>query len=309
MKRILVFGDAISDVYSDYTFKKMCPDNLDVPAAVLRDRMVYPGGAANVAVNVAALSPNTRVDLVASIDAELARQIKFASKNRVNMDFCHDGFVIVKERVSIGGQSIARLDSNFSISTATAGILNDALRSYFDEHDPDIIILSDYAAGALNEESLNILRPSLFKTLVDTKVTDLSVFGGKQKSLGVKLNWPEYKAVRQAGDHSPERHFGFLVVTEGANGAVLKVRRDDGPRSITHTLGIDAHKVNAVDTCGCGDTFIAGLAASMLSNDDPYTAMQFANAAAATVVTQPRTAVADLEKTMELVGRGKDEAR
>ncbi len=73
--------------------------------------------------------------------------------------------------------------------------------------------------------------------------------------------------------------------------------------SITHTLRVPVHPVAVVDVCGCGDTAMAGIAASLLNSSDPFTAVQFANAAAATVITQKRTAVADLSQTLKLLGR------
>lgn len=308
MKRVLVVGDAIADVYSEYMFRKHCPDAPGTSAYVRRTSTVYAGGAANVATNLAVLSPATHIDLISIIDVPLARALKQASRGIVNVvDTCvfHDE-TLRKERIittnMYDDHYLARLDNMDHFSSYEIESLTEKLRQYLNTHDPDLILVSDYAAGSLSEGSLELLLRFKDRMLVDTKLTDLSVFGGEQRTLGIKLNWPEYKAVMMT-DHSPERHFGFLIVTDGARGATLKMQKQVDARTVTHSLYADAHRVTPVDTCGCGDTFLAGMAASLLKNDDPYTAMRFANAAASTVVTQPRTAVADLEKTLGLIGR------
>jgi sugar/nucleoside kinase (ribokinase family) len=106
----------------------------------------------------------------------------------------------------------------------------------------------------------------------------------------------------------PERFFDALIRTDGSAGAFLDMHEWLGPTSYAvNTVRAPAHEVPVVDVCGCGDTFMAGLAASLLKNDDYFTAMQFANAAAATVVTQARTSVADLGETLRLLGREEED--
>jgi sugar/nucleoside kinase (ribokinase family) len=168
-------------------------------------------------------------------------------------------------------------------------------------------MFSDYGAGTVGRNSLAMLLDHRDKLLVDTKLEDLSVFGaGRRRTLLAKLNDVEWRAAK-AIHHSPEEFFNFLVVTRGELGAALMVRPapDQAGRSVCETVVARAHSVAVADVCGCGDTFLAGLAAAMADGRDPYTAVQFANAAAATVVSQPRTAVADLNNVLGLLGMNK----
>ena len=303
MKRVLVIGDVIADVYRDCTFKKMCPDAPTVRAIVEHSRDVRPGGAANVAVNLAALTKDVRIHLIGEMDVQLARAVKQAGHNRINMEFCEfTDDVLTKERVSLDGEFIMRVDNKLQTNTFAAGGIYHSLKEYLSLFDPDLVVMSDYAGGSINPDTLEVLLSMRERLLVDTKMTDLSVFGSEGKTRLIKLNYDEWKAV-VAGEAAPERFFDSMVVTRGPSGAYLSIRRDEGTRSLTHTLRVPGHRVDAVDVCGCGDTFMAGLAASLLRNDDYFTAVQFANAAAATVVTQPRTAVADRELTLKLLGR------
>lgn len=304
MKRVLVIGDAIADVYRSCTFKKMCPDAPGVRAVVESCITTRAGGAANVAVNLVWLAPNVQVDLIAVVDTKLARVIKGVSKNVINLksalfrDYC-----ITKERIIVDGQMAIRVDTESTIDNFDATTIGTFLSEYLRVHTPDLIIYSDYAGGTVNSSAIKMLLKYGDRLLIDTKETNLSIFGHK-KVLLAKLNSEEWRAVVESGDAAPEHWFKALIVTNGAQGAnVLINEQIDTDVSATHSFDVRGHSVNAVDVCGCGDTFMAGLAASLLTNDDIFTAAQFANAAAATVVTQPRTAVADRDLTLKLLGR------
>ncbi len=303
MKRVLVIGDVIADVYRDCSFKKMCPDAPTVKAIVETSQDLRPGGAANVAVNIANLTSDVIVYLIGEMSVELARKIKMLSRNRVSMEFCEfTDDVLTKQRISLNGEFIVRIDSQ-PTNSFTAECISHGLREFLSCNTPDLVVMSDYAGGAINEDTLDVLLGLRERLLVDTKMTDLSVFGSdSRRTRLIKLNSDEWRNV-VATEAVPERFFGSMVTTRGPYGADLTIHRDGGNKSITHRLHVPGYDVEAVDVCGCGDTFLAGLAASLLENDDEFTAMQFANAAAATVVTEPRTAVADLRQTLKMLGR------
>lgn len=306
MRRILVIGDIIADVYRECIFKKMCPDNPDVQAIVEHSREIRPGGAANVAVNLAALAPDVQISLIGDIDVETARVVKQLSKNRVSMEHCtfsDPGKILTKERLVLDGKMVLRVDNRPKVDRYVAERIEQHLREYLSEHDPDLVVMSDYAGGTINGDTLAVLLSMRGRLLVDTKLTDLSVFGSDgQKTKLIKLNHLEWESVIQT-EAAPERFFETLIVTEGSGGSTLRMRTDVGSRSMTHVMQTAAFAVNGrIDVCGCGDTFLAGLAAFLIRTDDVFTAMQFANAASATVVTMPRTSVADLEQTKRLLG-------
>ncbi len=300
MKRVLVIGDAFSDVYREFSFKKECPDAAGVNSYYQTSEEIRAGGAANVALNVAALAPDCLVDLIAIVDDELARLIKVRSHSRVDMTKCVFSKSLRKERVSLDGKFSLRLDTALRSTTFDAEILAYRLREYLRTQEPDAIVISDYASGVVTDQFLEVIRPYLDICFVDTKLIDLSVFRGCNM---IKLNREEWSSCLMK-DAAPEMFCNALIVTKGEEGAQLFVRHNlDERRSVTHTLSIRALDVPVVDVCGCGDTFLAGLVVSSLRSRDPFTAMQFANAAAATVVSLRRTEVADLKKTLVLLRR------
>ncbi len=306
MKRVLVIGDIIADVYRQCTYKKMCPDDPTVRAFIEHTADVRPGGAANVAVNLAALTKNVKVDLIGVLDGTMMSIIKGLSAGRVRTDFCelvgHNGGDIRKERICTDvGETVCRVDSRRVVNGFMREMVLSNLKDYLAEHDPDLIVLSDYGAETVSEDCLDLLLTMCDRLLVDTKRTDLSKFDGTAL---IKFNELEWLSVLALGDDVPERHFKCMVVTRGNSDTLVTMRMTHPTlTSITHTLRVPVHPVAVVDVCGCGDTAMAGIAASLLNSSDPFTAVQFANAAAATVITQKRTAVADLSQTLKLLGR------
>lgn len=308
MRRVLVVGDIITDVYRDCLFKKMCPDAPGVQAVIESSTEIVPGGAANVALNLAALAPNALVDLIGVTSSDLAAVLKRRSGNRIGLDFIelvgNHADDLRKERICLDGAPLVRVDSRRRVNPFLREQVGHMIRDYLANHDPDLVVVSDYDGGSLygqsDDANLQLLLTMRDRLLVDTKISKLSVFEG---TLLAKLNQTEWEQALMR-DPIPERFFGTLIVTRGAAGADVIVRRPvEGPLSVTHTIRVKGIPVDAVDVCGCGDTFLAGLAASLLGNSDPFTAAQFANAAAATVVTRPRTAVADREATLRMLGR------
>lgn len=306
MKKILVVGDAIKDVYNNCTFKKMCPDAPHAPALVHHDRVVAAGGAANVAANVGALAGSSaKVELVAVMDVELTRAVKHASRNNVEFSAGCDRRPITKTRFVVDDNTLMRYDNPGRVQSVDRQYVAKRLRESLAEREPDLILVSDYAGGCVEDDILEILRPYYDRCLVDTKRTDLLCFQGV---LAIKLNRDEWEAVTST-EHSPERFCRYLYVTKGSSGAVLAIREQINEfKSLTHRMAVESHRVKAVDVCGCGDTFLAGLAVGFMRTGDPYTAMQIANAAAATVVTKRGTAVADPDEVQRLCGLGLGES-
>lgn len=300
MKKVLVIGDIIADVHENCTFRKMCPDAPKVQAVVHRSKDTWAGGAANVALNLAALSPDVRITLIGESDYNLCRLIKRASQNRIDMAYCEisDELPLTKTRIHVDGKLTLRLDADDRVTGYTAEQITNHLRDYLATNEPDLILLSDYGHETVSSESLAMLLSYKDRLLIDTKETDLSRFDG---SLMCKLNQLEWDRVRRT-ETVPEQFFKYFVVTLGRNGSLLMMHQKlNGTQTRTDTLHARAHEVPTVDVCGCGDTFLAGLASSILRSGDPYTAICFAGAAAATVVTKPGTATADLAETYKLL--------
>ncbi len=297
--RVLIIGDAIKDVYTDCIFKKNCPDAPTVGAYTLNSDESRPGGAANVALNLAALSGlDSSIDLICALDVAQARSIKSISMSRVSIERCLlVDEMITKERLMLDGEFTARIDRRSMVEHTVARDILCLLKLYLHDHTPDLVILSEYAGGTVDSKVLELLLTMRDRLIVDTKRTDLSQFEG---SLLLKLNESELNNVL-LHDAIPERFFKAMIVTRGAAGSrVIKRLMTSNNAATTHTVHIPSRKTDVIDVCGCGDTYVAGLVTSLLKDGDIINAAEFATAAAAVAVSRRRTAIVTLEDVLKM---------
>ncbi len=139
----------------------------------------------------------------------------------------------------------------------------------------DAIVISDYNKGFITYNFIDALKEIYDGPIfVDTKKQDLIFFDGCY----VKINEHESNAAKSKCSN--------LIVTLGEKGAVYKN---------TH---YPAEKVDAVDVCGAGDTFLAALCFKFLESKSIETAILFAIRAASISVQHSGTYVlsaADIE--------------
>lgn len=152
------------------------------------------------------------------------------------------------------GQHIVRIDDD-QISQPVR-LADDDFSVY------DAIVISDYNKGTVDYELITSIRQAYHGAIfVDTKKTDLA----KLQGCFVKINSLEFSLAKTLCDD--------LVVTQGKDGATYRGRTYPGTR------------IEVVDTCGAGDTFLAALCIGYLNNDsDMSAAIEFANRAAAITV-------------------------
>ena len=162
-------------------------------------------------------------------------------------------------------QMLLRIDENDNVSKMP----NELLMSLnYEQY--DAIIISDYDKGFLNEKDIYAISGIHEHVFLDTK-----------KRLGswceniqcIKINEGEYLKNKTWLDKD---YAGDLIVTMGKEGAIL---------NNSQIFSIDSeHEVR--DLSGAGDTFLAGLVADYIKNNDIRRAIKYANKCAAWVVSQ-----------------------
>lgn len=121
------------------------------------------------------------------------------------------------------------------------------------------IVISDYNKGFLTQEQIVSIRNEFTGPIyLDTKKRNLGLFSG----IIIKINEVEYNSATSFPARSN------LIVTLGDKGAM----RND----IIYAIP----KIDLVDVCGCGDTFLAALVFRHLHTKDLDEAIKFANKAA-----------------------------
>lgn len=177
--RILVAGDVMLDRYWHGSTSRISPE---APVAVVRvgDTQDSPGGAGNVALNLAALgSAALLVGLVGDDNNGRELETSLAAAG-VLCDFVRipDKPTITKLRVISRHQQLIRLDFEEPFSAADAA----ALPARVEELLPsaDVLVLSDYKKGALAEVPVLIAlaKRAGVPVLVDPKGSDFSIYRG-----------------------------------------------------------------------------------------------------------------------------------
>lgn len=283
---VLVVGDVMLDRYWYGPTSRISPE-APVPVVKVDTIEERPGGAANVAMNIAALGAGSRlVGLTGVDDAARALNAKLSEVN-VKCDFVpvptHP--TITKLRVLSRNQQLLRLD----FEEGFEGIDPQPIIERIQLALPKIgaLVLSDYAKGALAhvQTMIQTAKTSGVPVLIDPKGTDFSRYRGATL---LTPNLSEFEAV--AGRCKTEEELverGMQLVADYELSALLITRSEQGmtllqPGKAPLHLPTQAQEV--YDVTGAGDTVIGVLAAALAAGNPLEEACFLANAAAGVVV-------------------------
>ena len=280
-----------------------------MPVVHVRDAEDRPGGAANVAVNLAALGVHTTLLGIAGKDSEAAALKASLQEKSVDCRFVSlDGWpTITKSRVQSRGQQLIRLDREEVVpggGAELAGLVEQSLEGV------NAVILSDYGKGSLVEIGRMIEACSAYgvPVFVDPKGTDFSLYRGATL---LTPNQSEFEGVAGACDTDDvlvsaardlisDLDLDALLVTRSQKGMLLL---EDGGEA--QMLSTRAREV--FDVTGAGDTVIAVLAAALASGVNLRGAAELANLAAGLVVAKIGVASvtpSELQVALHRSGRG-----
>ncbi|HXE08213.1 MAG TPA: bifunctional D-glycero-beta-D-manno-heptose-7-phosphate kinase/D-glycero-beta-D-manno-heptose 1-phosphate adenylyltransferase HldE [Acidobacteriaceae bacterium] len=290
-KRLLVVGDVMLDKYIWGEVGRISPE-APVPVVRATHQSHQPGGAANVAMNVAKLGAHVEVIGFAGGDDDERLLAECLRVNGVTTGFveCVGFPTITKLRILGGRQQMLRLDSERPGARAAEDCERLAKRVLERLDGCDAVVLSDYAKGVLTPEVCQKViagaRAKRIPVLVDPKSSD---FGRYRGATTICPNLGELAAAVVGGDTRDvnalmdaaekmvrEFDIDFLTATLGEKGIALI-------RPANRMLALAVAR-QVFDVSGAGDTVIAVLALCLASGLKPETAVELANVAAGIVV-------------------------
>lgn len=305
--KILVVGDVMLDRYWYGEVNRISPEAPVPIVKIQADRTKEtPGGAANVAVNAAALKANVGLLSVVGNDEPARKLEELLEKAGVSAYLHRDAEVstTVKLRVIGGHQQMLRVDFE---TFPSHEVLLDKLADF--GHmiaDRNVIILSDYGKGGLTHiaQMIEVARARGKIVLVDPKGDDYSRYRGAtvvtpnrselQKVVG---RWrSEEELTAKAQDLRDKLGVAALLVTRSEEGMTLY---EEGRKS--HE---PARAREVFDVSGAGDTVIATLGAMLGAGVPLRDAVGVANVAAGIVVGKLGTAVVQPQELLEALGQG-----
>jgi len=290
--RLLVIGDVMLDRYWHGSASRVSPE-APVPVVQVINREDRPGGAGNVALNIAALGSAVRLVGVVGDDEtglELLSRLKAAG---VYCDFLQseEKPTITKLRIISQHQQLIRLDFEKAFEASDIIGLQDKAKSLVD--DSQVMVLSDYGKGALQDiiDLIDLGRSRNIPIIVDPKGSEFTKYRGATL---ITPNLTEFEAV-MGGSHNEEElvNKGLRLVRELNLEAILITRGEHGMTLIrpdSPELHLPARAQEVFDVTGAGDTVISVLAASMAAGDGLADATALANLAAGLVVGKLGTA-------------------
>lgn len=299
--KILVVGDAILDTYIYGTIDKICRE-APVPVFNATHQKFCCGGAANTALNVAALGAETYFLSVLGKDSNAKELYEILHANNIHTEFIVNDKsrkTIAKKRVIASSNIILRLDEG-TVSEINESIEKELLKKFFLIADfVDAILISDYGFGVITDtfiRSIEDLKTWFPKpVIVDAK--NLSRFKNIHPD-AVKPNYQETLQllniakvpINKRAEQVIKNEDLLLTVTGAENiaatldesGMVL-LRKEKKP------FLVPCIPKEAKNTIGAGDTFVSALTLGMALNLPIETATEIACAAASIVVQKEDT--------------------
>lgn len=298
--RVLVVGDVMLDRYWFGEVSRISPE-APVPVVKVERTEERPGGAANVARNIAALGAQATLLSVVGADEAGQSLARLLAESSIEASLHEDAQLntTVKLRVIARQQQLLRID----FENWPAHEVLQAKLAEFEARVPqcDVVILSDYGKGGLTHiaEMIRIAREYGKPVLVDPKGDDYARYAGASI---VTPNRAELREV--VGRWKDEADLAQRVAklrAELALDAVLLTRSEEGMTlfAADETIHEPAQAREVYDVSGAGDTVIATLAVMLAAGRPLPEAMRLANRAAGVVVGKLGTATCSLEELKE----------
>ena len=294
---VLVVGDVMLDRYWFGDVSRISPE-APVPVVHIQRTEERPGGAANVARNIASMSGKATLLSVVGDDEAGRSLAALLAKEHVTTLFHKDAQLptTVKLRVIGRQQQLLRIDFE---TPPSREVLEDKLDDFESLVDGvDVVILSDYGKGGLTHVSkmINAAKAHGKRILVDPKGDDFARYRG------ATLLTPNRSEFRQVvgrwKDEADLARRAELLRLELDLEALLVTRSEEG-MSLFSSAGAMHEPTQAqevYDVSGAGDTVIATLGLMMAAGTNMQDAVRIANRAAGVVVGKLGTATVSREE-------------
>lgn len=289
---VLVIGDVMLDSFYHGAAKRISPE-APVPVVNVERVEDLPGGAANVAMNIASLGTKCQISGITGQDNAADILEQRLNSVGVSCAFHRDDNVdtIIKRRVISNHQQLLRMDFEQPFLPQQSSPLATIIEPLLDE--AKVMVLSDYNKGTLAnpQQWIKMAKAKDIQVLVDPKGDDFSKYCGADL---ITPNMSEFEAIvgkidseadliAKAQQLIKQLDIKAILVTRSEHG--MSLIRQDQPE-----FHLPAIAKEVADVTGAGDTVISTLAAVLAAGESIETAVTLANVAASIVVSKLGTA-------------------
>ncbi len=305
---VLIVGDVMLDRYWYGPTGRISPE-APVPVVKVENNEERPGGAANVAMNIASLGAQSHLIGLTGNDEPAQVLSQTLSALKVDCDFIalDDYPTITKLRVMSRGQQLIRLDFEDKFQGTDPKLVTERMKAKLGE--VKAVIFSDYAKGALEhvQSYIQCAKSANVPVLIDPKGADFEPYRGATL---LTPNMLEFEMV--AGKVSSEEDLidkGLALIEQYDLEALLVTRSEHGMtllRRNAKPFHLPTQAKEVYDVTGAGDTVISTLAASIAAGKSFEEACVLANAAAGVVVGKLGTSTVSTIELAEAIHGAKD---
>ncbi|PHM29005.1 bifunctional D-glycero-beta-D-manno-heptose-7-phosphate kinase/D-glycero-beta-D-manno-heptose 1-phosphate adenylyltransferase HldE [Xenorhabdus budapestensis] len=283
---VLVVGDVMLDRYWYGPTSRISPE-APVPVVKVDTIEERPGGAANVAMNIASLGAHSHLVGLTGIDDAARALSEKLSSVKVKCDFVPVAThpTITKLRILSRNQQLIRLDFEEGFQGVDAQPMLEKIQQSL----PHIgaLVLSDYGKGALHQVQamIKLANDAGVPVLIDPKGNDFERYRGATL---LTPNMSEFEAVvGHCKDDDELVQKGTQLVQDLELKALLITRSERGMSLLCvgqPPLHLPTQAQEVFDVTGAGDTVIGVLATAIAAGKPLAEACYLANAAAGVVV-------------------------
>ena len=305
-RRCVVVGDVMLDVFERGRAVRLAPD---APAPILTDvkTTCSPGGAANVAANLAALGAEVTLLTAIGDDPagdELLEKLEEGGIRTADVVRVPGRATVVKKRLVADGATLARVDSGDKEPLGGAVEEDLAGRAEALAQSAEVVVVSDYSGGTVTQRVADAIGATGHGCVLLDSKDPLRL-----RWRGLAAATPNHLEAQEALDLPVEADPGR--VDAGAVGEAL--RREIGAHAVAVTLAeegtvlvneettvhVAGRRVANPDVNGAGDTFLAAFALALGGEAGPHAAARLGVEAAALAVARPGTASVGIRELLQ----------
>ncbi len=310
--KVLVIGDIMVDHFIYGTVDRISPE-APVPVVNVKKETITPGGAANVANNVAKLGATVYIFGITGNDhnGAILKQLMRNESNIISSGITEvKGFnTITKTRIIANNQQVVRFDRednkkfNKELYATLISSIKEAAKNV------DSAIISDYGKGLIQRQFFNEITKMLRDTgkfvALDPKVQNFGFYKNisiltpntNEASDGSRIKIKDEASLNKAS----QRIFAkvkpdYVLITRGADGMSLFY-----PNGAQHHLKAHAQKV--YDVTGAGDTVISTITVAKSIGANILDACHLANVAAGIAVSQLGTYAVSAAEIIDVLSK------
>ncbi len=309
--KTLVIGDLMLDHFIWGTVSRISPE-APVPVVQVSRETEMPGGAGNVAVNMASLGSEVYVVGLVGEDLPADRLLSLLGRALIRTESVvrtPERPTIVKTRIFAQHQQVVRVDRE--VAGDLSHHLNEQMWSHIERLLPEVqaVVLSDYAKGVVTSSLMHRLVPLArqrgIPVTVDPKVENFHFYNQvtcvtpntkeAMESVGMRSLRDEKDVEKLGREILKKTHAESILLTRGEHGMSLFEKKKPG-------FHIPTRAREVFDVTGAGDTVIGTLTLALAAGAPMRAAAELSNYAAGIVVGKLGTASVTSSELLKAVG-------